>query len=140
MLKNFAYTEPQLRDNLTYSVLAHAIIDPDSQPNLTTSQVEDLVLTCIDEEHLFYHIGEAGTDTVFMRSFSLLIIAAILFADAKTPRLSEQVTRQAQTALLHYAKEEKDWRGYIKGKGWGHAAANVSDELDEVAQNRYLAQ
>src|SRR5258708_22502653 len=54
-----------------------------------------------------------------MRSFSLLIIAAILFADAKTPRLSEQVTRQAQTALLHYAKEEKDWRGYIKGKTLG---------------------
>jgi len=89
LLQNFASTDPQLRDNLTYSVLAHAIIDLDSQKKLTTSQVEDLLLTCIDEEHLFYHIGEAGTDTVFMRSFSLLIIAAILFADAKTPRLSE---------------------------------------------------
>jgi hypothetical protein len=127
-----------LRDNLTYSILAHAIIDQDSQQKLTTSQVEDLLLTCIDEEHLFYHIGEAGTDTVFMRSFSLLIIAAILFADAKTPRLSEQVTRQAQIALLHYAKEEKDWRGYIRGKGWAHAAAHLSDALDECAQNRYM--
>ncbi len=89
LLQNFASTDPQLRDNLTYSVLAHAIIDQDSQQKLTTSQVEDLLLTCIEEDHLFYHIGEAGTDTVFMRSFSLLIIAAILFADAKTPRLSE---------------------------------------------------
>ena len=138
LLQNFASTDPQLRDNLTYSVLAHAIIDQDSQQKLTTSQVEDLLLTCIDEEHLFYHIGGAGTDTVFMRSFSLLIIAAILFADAKTPYLSEQVTRQAQTALLHYAKEEKDWRGYIKGKGWAHAAAHLSDALDECAQNRYM--
>jgi Protein of unknown function (DUF2785) len=138
LLQNFASTDPQLRDNLTYSVLAHAIIDQDSQQKLTPSQVEDLLLTCIDEEHLFYHIGEAGTDTVFMRSFSLLIIAAVLFADAKTLRLSEQVTRQAQTALLHYAKEEKDWRGYIKGKGWAHAAAHLSDALDECAQNRYM--
>jgi hypothetical protein len=138
LLQNFASTDPQLRDNLTYSILAHAIIDQDSQQKLTTSQVEDLLLTCIDEEHLFYHIGEAGTDTVFMRSFSLLIIAAILFADAKTPRLSEQVTRQAQIALLHYAKEEKDWRGYIRGKGWAHTAAHLSDALDECAQNRYM--
>ncbi len=138
LLQNFASTDPQLRDNLTYSVLAHAIIDPDSQQKLSTLQVEDLLLACIDEEHLFYHISEAGTDTVFMRSFSLLIIAAILFADAKTPRLSEQVTRQAQAALLHYAKEEKDWRGYIKGKGWAHAAAHLSDALDECAQNRYM--
>src|SRR5260370_6274089 len=139
MVQIFASTDPQLRDNLTYSFLAHAIIDVESEKKLTTSQVEDLLLTCIDEEHLFYHIGEAGTDTVFMRSFSLLIIAAILFADAKTPRLSEQVTRQAQTALLHYAKEEKDWRGYINGKGWAHAAAHLSDALDECAQNRYIA-
>lgn len=138
LLQNFASTDPQLRDNLTYSVLAHAIIDQDSQQKLTTSRVEDLLLTCIDEEHLFYHISGAGTDTVFMRSFSLLIIAAILFADAKMPRLSEQVTRQAQTALLHYAKEEKDWRGYIKGRGWAHAAAHLSDALDECAQNRYM--
>src|SRR5258708_32075608 len=31
LLQNFASTDPQLRDNLTYSVLAHAIIDQDSQ-------------------------------------------------------------------------------------------------------------
>lgn len=138
LLRNFASTDAQLRDELTYGILAHAIIDQDSQQKLTTSQVEDVLLTCIDQEHLFYYAGEAGTDAVFMRSFSLLIIAAILFADAKTPRLSEQATRQAQTALLDYAKEEKDWRGYIKEKGWAHAAAHLADALDECAQNRYM--
>jgi len=72
-----------------------------------------------------------------MRSFSNLIVAAILFADRQKQRLSEQAVRQVQEALLRYTREERDWRGYIKGKGWAHAAAHLADTLDEIAQSRY---
>lgn len=139
LLQNFATTDAELRDKLTYMILAHAIIDRETTGRLSANQREALLLTCIDNEHLFYHIGEAGSNSVFMRSFSLLIIAALLYADARLQQISQEATRKTQTALLRYAREECDWRGYIKGKGWAHSVAHLSDALDEIAQHRYTS-
>src|SRR5512135_2903790 len=80
LLSNFASTDEELRDELSYMLLARGIID---KRLLTPEQLENLLLVTLDNNHLFYHIGDAGTDTVFMRSFSNLIIAAILYTDAK---------------------------------------------------------
>src|SRR5215472_13781293 len=68
LLPNFATTDAELRDELTYMILAHAIIDNETADRLSTEQRESLLLTCIDEAHLFYSNGEAGSDSVFMRS------------------------------------------------------------------------
>ncbi|HZS77566.1 MAG TPA: DUF2785 domain-containing protein [Ktedonobacteraceae bacterium] len=137
LLDNLGTLDAELRDELLYLILAHAFIDDENAQRFSTAQVEDVLLTSIDEQHLFYGIGETETDSVFMRSFSNLIVAAILFADRKQQRLSEQVVRQLQEALLHYTREERDWRGYVQGKGWAHAAAHLADTLDEIAQSRY---
>jgi len=140
LLQNFSTTDAELRDELTYMILAYAIINQETADRLSARQREALLLICIDEAHLFYHVSEADTDRVFMRSFSLLIIAALLYADAKFQQISEEATRETQTALLRYAREERDWRGYIKGKGWAHSIAHLADALDEIAQNRYMTQ
>ncbi len=139
LLQNFATTDAELRDELTYMILADAIIDQKTADMLSANQREALLLLCIDDAHLFYSIGEAGSDSVFMRSFSLLIIAALLYTDARLQQISEEAARKTQTALMRYAMEERDWRGYIKGKGWAHSVAHLSDALDEIAQNRYVS-
>ena len=140
LLQNFDTTDAELRDELTYMILAHAIVDEETDDRLTANQREALLLTCIDDAHLFYHIGEANTDSVFMRSFSLLIIAALLYADARLQQISQEATHKTRTALLQYAREERDWRGYIKGKGWAHSIAHLADAFDEIAQSRYMSQ
>lgn len=137
LLSNYYSTDAQLRDELSNSILFSLIVE---QEKLTPVQLEDLLLICIDENHLLYRLGEAGTDSVFMRSFSALAVAAILIIDAKIVSLSESITRQAEEAVLRLAKEEKDWRGYVEEKGWAHAVAHVSDVLDEITQNRYMSQ
>lgn len=139
LLQNFATSDAQLRDELTYMILAHLIIDEESAHLLTAERREILLLTCVDADHLLYGIGEAGTDTVFMRSFSSLMIAALLYADARLLHLSEEITAQARASVLRYAREERDWRGYVKGKGWAHSVAHLADALDEFAQNRYAS-
>jgi hypothetical protein len=135
LLDNFLSTDEELRDELSYMILASAIID---KGHLTEQQLDDLLSTVLDNNHLFYHIGEVDTDAVFMRSFSNLIVAAILYIDAKDPTVSEQAVQQAKAALFRYAREERDWRGYIKGKGWAHAMAHLADALDICAQNSRL--
>jgi hypothetical protein len=109
LLQNFDTTDAELRDELTSMILLHAIIDQESAGRLSAEQREALLLICIDDAHLFYRIGEAGTDSVFMRSFSSVIVATLLYADEKLHQISEEATRGAETALLRYAREERDW-------------------------------
>lgn len=132
LLPNFASTDEELRDELSYMLLGRGIID---KGLLDAEQLQDLVSIVLDNEHLFYQIGECETDSVFMRSFSNLIIAAVLYTDARNPVLAETTVLEIKTALFRYARLEKDWRGYVSGKGWAHAMAHLADALDECAQH-----
>ncbi len=89
-----------LRDKLAYSIIAQIILADFATYPLTGAQREELLLTCIDQDHLFYHIGEFGMDSVFMRTFSSLIVAALLFKDHQHPHISEAASSCATQALL----------------------------------------
>jgi hypothetical protein len=132
LLENLASSDSELREELSYIILASGIID---KQKLNQEQLETLLTAALDDQHLFHHIGETGTDTVFMRSFSNLIIAAILFNDARTPQFAKSSIQLTKEKLLHYAIEEKDWRGHVEGKGWAHAMAHLAEALDECAQH-----
>ncbi len=127
-----------VRDKLAYPIMAQIILADFATSPLTSAQREGLLLTCIDQDHLFSHIGEVGTDSVFMRTFSSLIVAAILFKDHQNPHISEEVAGRVTQAMLTYAQQERDYRGYLMGgKGWAHSIAHLADALDEGAKNRY---
>lgn len=106
LLINFASPDPELRDELSYMILASGIINKN---RLTPEETEELLFTSLDKDHLFYKIGEINSDSVFMRSFSNLCIAAILYADNQDPQLSMHAIRQVKNALVKYARAEKDW-------------------------------
>jgi hypothetical protein len=135
LLSNFASTDGELRDELSYMIFANGII---ARQKLTPEELEKLLITALDNGHLFYRIGEFDTDSVFMRSFSNLVIAALLYSDAQKPTFSAQIIQRTKKALLEYARSEKDWRGYVEEKGWAHAMAHLADALDECAQNRTM--
>jgi hypothetical protein len=135
LLANFASSDGELRDELSYMIFANGII---ARQKLTPEQSEKLLSTTLDHGHLFYRIGEFDTDSVFMRSFSNLVIAALLYSDAHNPTFSAAIIQRTKKALLEYARLEKDWRGYVEEKGWAHAMAHLADALDECAQNRTM--
>lgn len=137
LLPNFGSTDSELRDDLSYMVLARGIID---KQRLNPHELADILNIAIDEQHLFYRIGECNTDSIFLRSFSNLIIAAILFNDARKPVFDPKLIQYTKLSLLRYAQEERDWRGYIEGKGWAHALAHLADALDECAQHPHMGE
>lgn len=137
LLQNFSSADSHLREELTYMMLVNLIFDQKQSHRLSATQREALLLTCLDADHLFFHIGEAGTDSVFIRSFSLLAISLLLNADAKLHQFSKTIVRNTLETLLRYGSEERDWRGYVKGKGWAHSVAHLSDTLDDSAQHPY---
>lgn len=74
MVTHIGSPDPQLRDELIYSTFSHWI----EEGVLSPEQLQELLAIALDDQHLFYRIGESGTDSVFTRSFSVLLLPLIL--------------------------------------------------------------
>jgi hypothetical protein len=83
-------------------------------------------------------IGEQGTDTVFRRAFSVLVLDKVIDVDNRTPYLDGAQVRQWLEQGLDYLKNEQDLRGWVAGKGWAHAIAHASDLFWVLTRSRYL--
>lgn len=118
LLANLGSTDSELRDELSYMILARGLIGKQLLP---VPQMEELLLICLDQDHLFYHIGEPGTDAIFMRSFSNLIIAALLYADAtKTPDEPQEkdVSEMPEAQVKEAGNLEKAQEAPVKQDAW----------------------
>jgi hypothetical protein len=129
----FASPDPELRDDLSYSILAHWIAENKlSAPELISLQGEW-------RANLKSRIGESGTDSVLQRSFSALCLAELAAHDLKTPFLGADRYRILLTDALAYLNQERDLRGYDTKLGWIHATAHTADLLRALAMNALLA-
>ncbi len=59
MIANIGSTDPVLRDDLIYSAFYHWI----TQDRLPAPLLRKLFKSALDEQHLFYSIGDSGSDT-----------------------------------------------------------------------------
>ncbi len=134
MLHHIGSTDPELRDQLIYTLFYRFIIEDDC---LTNEQLTNLFQTTL-KYHLFHGIGETGTDTVFTRAFSTLLLALIVFQDRQQHFLSEADIDMLKAKLLAYLDCEIDTRGYVPGKGWAHSIAHVADAFDELVLHPQL--
>ncbi|VDG96902.1 Protein of uncharacterised function (DUF2785) [Lysinibacillus sphaericus] len=135
MLKDIGSTDSQLRDELIYITFGQMIV---TKNVLNTDQIKQLLDICVDDQHLFYRLGESETDSVFVRSFSVLILPLILNVDQRDAFLSEAEIKYVRKRLSTYVREENDVRGYVDGKGWAHALAHAADALGEIAKHPYI--
>jgi hypothetical protein len=129
MLEYLGDVDAELRDDLVYSVLSTWVI----KGVFSKEQLKQILKIILDDKHLFYKIGERGTDSVFMRAFSVLIIATIVYAHREEGFLNAEELLAVKNKLIKYMYEEKDVRGYVAEGGWAHTAAHTSDALDELA-------
>ncbi|MFB5268847.1 DUF2785 domain-containing protein [Paenibacillus enshidis] len=136
MMNHIGSTDTVLRDELIYSLLSEWVLADLFSPD----QLKELLHTAMDESHLFYRIGEKGTDSVFTRSFSVLIIPLILISDRKSSFLTQQDILKIYERLIDYCISEKDTRGYVAGKGWAHSVAHTADAFEDLVQSPYIEQ
>ncbi len=122
--------DPELRDDLIYMTLATWIERDVFEPK----DLIEILQVSLNEQHLFYGLGEKESDSVFTRTFSMLIVAAILIAHRCRPFLPENELQVIKHKLLRYLEGEKDLRGYVPVKGWAHAVAHTADALDKLVQ------
>ncbi|MDT0200961.1 DUF2785 domain-containing protein [Nocardioides sp. AE5] len=78
-------------------------------------------------------LGESGTDSVFRRSFSALVMAECLRRNNKLDLLPPDRVYAWGDRLAGWLLAEQDLRGIVPGKGWAHAVAHGADALAALA-------
>ncbi|MRN52358.1 DUF2785 domain-containing protein [Paenibacillus monticola] len=130
MINNIGSLDAELRDELIYTTLSHWI--PGN--SLTPNELELLLPVVLDSNHLLFKLGETNTDSVFTRSFSMLVIPLLLMRHRESPFLSREQIQQIKEKVFYNIQEERDYRGYDEEKGWAHAIAHAADAIDDLAQ------
>jgi Protein of unknown function (DUF2785) len=126
-------TDAQLRDAVAYEALATWIYQ---DPRLDPAELERLrvLLTANARQGL----GEPEGDGLFMRSFSILVLSVLAAEDLKKPYLDAQRFGSLVDLGIDELDRERDLRGYVSGKGWGHATAHCADLLKFLSRSHWL--
>lgn len=118
--------DPHRRDSIAYEVLA----------NWISEGVYDQLLEGLGDgmtAGLMVGIGEIGTDSVFRRSFSALVLAECIARDNEQHILAPETILGWGDRTAGWLVRERDLRGFVPGKGWAHAVAHGADVLATLA-------
>ncbi len=127
LLEMLASPDPELRDGFAYPILATWI------GRGAFSRAELHSLLGILEQRLERGLGEPESDSVFARSFAVLMLAVLV--NNKVLALEPAEILRLLQVVLSYLKREQDLRGFVQPQGWAHAVAHTADLLDEFAVN-----
>jgi hypothetical protein len=130
LLGYLASSDPELRDEFGFSILGNWIyVRHLYGPDRLRSMISSL------NANLRVGLGETGTDAVFGRSFSALILSVITDYDLEHSFLSATELSELLKSTLEYFHLEQDWRGFVAGQGWAHSVAHTADVLANLAKN-----
>jgi hypothetical protein len=125
-------TRPEVRDGTAFPALA-TWIDRGVYDDLLMGLGDGMVAG------LAVGLGENGTDTVFRRSFSALILAACLERDNAQHLLPDTKVMEWGDRVATWFLDEKDTRGFVPEKGWAHAIAHGADTIGALGESPHLA-
>ena len=124
-------TDPAVRDGTAYPALA----------TWTARGVYDDLLAGLGDgmaAGLTVGLGETGTDSVFRRSFSVLVLGECLARDNVACLLPGGKILDWGDRVATWFLRERDVRGFVPGKGWAHALAHGADALVSLAGSPHL--
>ena len=125
-------TDAELRDEFAYRILAAWIEREQFEPE----QLRDMVGQMLDNLHI--GLGERDTDSVFLRSYSTLVLMEIVAYDNAHPFLGQAETARMLDQVLEYLRKERDLRAWVDGPGWAHSVAHTADLLMMLARSLQL--
>ena len=85
-------------------------------------------------------LGEDGTDTVFRRSSSALVLTTCVERDNAAHLVPGDTMVRWGDRIAGWLVREQDLRGFVPGKGWAHAVAHGADALGALAGSEAVGQ
>lgn len=120
--------DPNLRGDIAFVILEQWIREQNLYSDAELESMCDELLA-----NLHKGIGESGTDSVFLRTFSIWGLAFIVQRDITNSFMSAERFTQLLEQVSIYAWKEQDVRGWVDGKGWSHATAHIASLLASIA-------
>jgi 8-amino-7-oxononanoate synthase len=87
---------------------------------------------------LLYRLGEDGTESVFRRSWSALVLAAAIRRDNEATLLLPDTVLRWGDRGIGWLVDERDLRGWVEGKGWAQAVGHGAELLAALSMSRHL--
>ena len=125
-------TQPEVRDGTAYPALA-TWIDRGVYDDLLAGLGDGMVAG------LAVGLGETGTDTVFRRSFSALIVGECLERDNEQHLLPSTKILDWGDRIAVWFLTERDSRGFVPDKGWAHAIAHGADAIGALGESPHMS-
>ena len=126
-------TDPGIRDAIAYEALADWVY---RDQLFTAAQLQQLQAQLA--RNALHGLGEVGNDSLFLRSFSILALSVFAAEDLQKPFLTQAQYAGLVDLGIQSLAQERDLRGYVTGKGWGHATAHAADLLKFLARSPKL--
>jgi Protein of unknown function (DUF2785) len=126
-------TDAELRDAVAYEALATWIYQ---EERLGVDELEQLRVTLAANARR--GLGEEEGDGLFLRSFSILVLSVLAAEDLKKPFLDSGRFDVLVDLAIGELDRERDLRGYVPGKGWGHATAHCADLVKFLSRSHWL--
>jgi len=127
--EQLANPQPQYRDTGAFFFLSDMV----QNDLLAPEQLRWLTEYLSSDEQLFSHILEPHNDGIYRRSFSVMILSLLLYANrVKKPFLSDSQLDDLIDQVALYAALERDGRGFIGQNGWAHAFTHVGNAAAEI--------
>jgi hypothetical protein len=123
--------DAHMRDGLAYPTLATWV---------DRGVYDDLIVGLGDgmAAGLTVGLGEQGTDSVFRRTFSVLVLAECIDRDNQETLVPAAKLLQWGDHIASWYLRERDVRGYVPGKGWAHAVAHGADAVGVLARSAHF--
>lgn len=123
--------DPAIRDGLAYAALS-AWIGQGTYDDLLAGLGDGMAAG------LSVGLGESGTESVFRRSFSVLVLTECITRDNIVQRLPSATLLDWGDRVASWILRERDLRDYVPGSGWAHAVTHGADAIGALAKSRYF--
>ncbi len=123
--------DPHMRDGLAYPTLATWV---------DRGVYDDLLIGLGDgmAAGLTVGLGEQGTDSVFRRTFSVLVLAECIDRTNQEDLVPAAKLMAWGDHIASWYLRERDLRGFVPGQGWAHAVAHGADAIGVLARSEHL--
>ena len=128
--KHIGTTDPELRDELIFSVMANWIY----RGIYTQEDIFKIAETLAQDEYILKGIGLEKDDSVFTRSATALQLWAITVTQKKKYFIPFNTIGAIFEKTIRLLQEEVDYRAFVPDKGWANSISHAANVLLELVQ------
>ncbi len=135
-ISDLGIVDQKIRDELVYVVFCTWILNG----YISKKALHEVLKILLSDNFIYFNIDSNLLKYAVKRTFSWLIIAAIVEYDNKSSFLTKNELRFVLSSLKSYLENEKVYAGYSSKYGWIHSIAHCADVFLELLRSKNVSE